>query len=322
MNFRRRLRTGKIRAFRLAAVSLLLLAGSMPQGGQAAPSGSIVQSTVRADAINVRYLRAGNGPTTVVLLHGWPESSAESRKVIPLLAKRYTVIAPDLRGVGGTDAPANGYDKATLAKDLHALVLAIKPQQLVVVGHDIGGQVAYSYARLYPEEAKGVAILDVPIPGTSTWALTERDPRGFHFGLNAQKPLAEQLVTGRQALYFRYFINELAMTPSAISDADFAEFAKAYGTPARLTAGFEFYRAFPQDKVANAAATQPLDVPVLLAGGEKSMSPLLPMLERDLRGWGVRNIKTVTIPRSGHWIAEENPDATAAVITDFVECLK
>lgn len=270
----------------------------------------------------VHYLKAGSGPTTIVLLHGWPESSHEWRRVMPLLANRYTVIAPDLRGIGGTSAPSDDFIKATLAGDIHNLVAKLGLRRIVLVGHDIGGMVAYAYARLYPGDLAGVAILDVPLPGIAPWDKIKTIPQAWHFGFNAQQPLAEQLVADRQATYFRYFISSNAATPAAIPDKDVAAYAAAYGSPASLHAGFGFYRAFPSDEKFNASRSERLDVPVMLAGGDRSMASGQVQIEQGLKALGVRDIRVAVIPNSGHWVAEEQPSATAAVIANFAASVR
>ena len=283
------------------------------------PPASVQDHFADTGAIKVHYLREGSGETLIVLLHGWPESSREWRKVMPILAERFTVVAPDLRGIGQTDAPADGYDKATMARDLHGLIGALKPKRVVVVGHDIGGMVAYAYARLYPEEARGVAILDVPLPGVAPWEQIKTDPRAWHFGFNVQAPLAEQLVTGRETVFVKYFIRKLGAAPSAVSDKEIADYAKAYGTPPRLHAGFGFYRAFPADEAFTKLHAGPLSTPLLLAGAERSAGPLLPPIVAGLKALGATNVRTAVIADSGHFVADEQPAATAKVVADFAD---
>lgn len=288
-----------------------------PAIAQSAPVSEISERTVQVNAQRVHYLQAGSGPTTIVLLHGWPQSSHEWRRIIPRLAGRYTVIAPDLRGIGGTTAPSSDFTKAALARDVYGLIKKLELRRVVLVGHDIGGMVAYAYARQFPRDLLGVAILDVPLPGVADWAAVKANPRAWHFNFNNQKPLAEQLVTGRQSQYFRSIINKNATNPAAITEGDVAAYATAYGRPASLTAGFEFYRAFPLDEKFNASRKERLDVPVLLVGGDGSMGPTLRGIERGLRSLGVRNIRLAVIPNSGHWLAEEQPAATATAIANF-----
>lgn len=309
----------------LACCALSLAAGTATaQPKAAASAASIADRSVRVGAGRIHYLRAGSGATTIVLLHGWPQSSHEWRRVMPLLADRFTVIAPDLPGIGGSTGPAGGaaapvaaFEKAALAHDIHAFVATLGARRVVLVGHDVGGMVAYAYARLYPDELAGVAILDVPVPGIAPWDMVKTMPQAWHFGFNRQEPLAEQLVAGRQALYFRYFIDSNAADRSAVTDTDVAAYAEAYRSPASLHAGFGFYRAFAADAAFNAAHREPLDLPVLIVGADHSMGSGEGLLEQGLKTSGARNVRVASIPSSGHWIAEEQPAATAKLIADF-----
>ena len=312
-------------SFVAALATWAWLASSVPaysQNNIRSQSATIVSETVRVGIQQVRYLKAGSGPTTIVLLHGWPESSYQWRHVIPILADHYTVIAPDLRGIGGTSAPSNNFEKATLARDVHGLVTRLKLQRVVMVGHDIGGMVAYAYARLYPRETVGVVILDVPLPGTRLWKTVSGSPNAWHFGFHQQKPLAERLVSGRQAVYFRYIIDSNSKQRASITDNDIAAYADAYGSPASLNAGFEWYRAFAADEKFNASRRQRIDVPMLVAGGDASMGATLPQAEEGLRSLGVRDISRKVIPNSGHYLTEENPTATADAIATFAAGLR
>ncbi|WP_394824490.1 alpha/beta fold hydrolase [Pendulispora albinea] len=301
------------------ALSTALGCGAPAAGSPAASADpGIAETTVRVGAQEVRYLHAGSDPTTVVLIHGWPESSRAWRHVMPRLARRYRVIAPDLRGIGGTSAPAPEYAKAALARDVHELVATLGAQRVFVIGHDIGGIVAYAYARLYPAEVKGVAILDIPVPGTKPWDDVSASPHAWHYRFHDQKPLAEKLVMGRQFTYFRSFIDAHAVHPEAMSDPDVEAYAAAYGSPASLTAGFELYRAFGDDTVFGRSHAEPLEIPILLAGADHSVASLEPAQAEALRQLGARNVQIATIPDSGHYVAEENPAATADAIETFI----
>ena len=308
---------------RLALAACLLPICAHPAPARApVPSASmqpqaIADRTVTVGTQRFHYLQAGTGATAIVLLHGWPQSSYEWRRVMPLLADRYTVIAPDLPGVGGTSASGDDFAKATLARDIRGLVTKLGLKHIVLVGHDIGGMVAYAYARLYPGDLAGVAILDVPVPGVAPWEMVKTIPQAWHFGFHQQQPLAEQLVSDRQAIYFRYFIDSHADNPAAIADTDVAAYAAAYGSAQSLHAGFGFYRAFAADETFNASHREPLDVPLLLGGAEHSMASGETQLEQGLKALGVRDVSVVNIMHSGHWIAEEQPAATADLIAAF-----
>lgn len=292
------------------------------------PTSAIADQTAKVGTRQIHYLRAGSGKTTIVLLHGWPQSSHEWRRVMPLLADRFTVIAPDLPGIGGSTGADEGasalstaFEKASLARELHAFVVSLAATRIVLVGHDIGGMVAYAYARLYPDELAGLAIVDVPLPGIAPWDKVKTLPQSWHFGFHRQEPLAEQLVAGRQALYFRYFINSVAVQPAAISDEDVAAYAEAYRSPASLRAGFGFYQAFTEDEVFNAHHREELNVPVLLAGADHSMGPAESQLKQGLTALGVQNVRIAVIANSGHWLAEEQPSTLVTVLGTFASSL-
>ena len=312
---------------RAARIVARILLSVISAGALAAPiawsapnqvSANIVARDANVNGTRIHYLSAGLGETTIVLLHGWPESSYEWRKVIPALSSKYTVIAPDVRGIGGSRATTTGYDKVTLADDVYQLVAQLGLKHVYVVGHDIGGMVAYAYARSHPEGLSGVAIIDIPIAGVDPWDMVKSAPWAWHFGFNSTPGLAEALVTGRQEIYFRHFFNDFAVTPSAISAFDRTAYADAYRKPESLRAGFEFYRAFPQDEAYNRSHHDALSVPILLAGGDHSGGSMLPAIEKGLRAMGATSVKEAVIPNCGHWVAEEQPQVFIQIIEDFV----
>lgn len=287
-----------------AMASCALAAVTVPAVAQAAVSArvsAITEQTANVGTRQSRYVRGGSGATTVVLLQGWPQSSHQWR-VMPLLAGGFTGIAPDLPGIGGSTGPAGGaaapvaaFEKAALARDIHAFGARLGPRRVLLIGHDIGGMVAYAYARLYPDELAGVTILDVPLPVIAPWDMVKEVLQGWHFGVNRQEPLAEVLVAGRQMAYLRYFIDSNAFDRSAIPDADVAAYAAAYRSPASLHAGFGFYCSFAADEAVNASHREPLDVPVLLAGADHSMGSGEAQLEQGLRALGLRNVRVAVI---------------------------
>lgn len=288
-----------------------------PARPPASRAGDIADRTATVGDQRVRYLAAGAGDTLVVLVHGWPASADSWRDVIPRLAGRYRVVAPDLRGVGGSASPSRDYSKAALARDLHAFVRTLGARRVVVVGHDVGGMVAYAYARQFPADVAGVAILDVPVPGFAPWDAIAASPHAWHYDFHAQRPLAEQLVAGRQATYFRYFVDRTAGNARAIDDAEIARFARAYESPTQLAAGFGFYRTFDQDAAFNAAHRGPLRVPLLLVGGDRGMAATTAVTAAAMRAHGATDVRTATVTRSGHWVAEEQPSQVAGLIDRF-----
>ncbi|MCD2175962.1 alpha/beta fold hydrolase [Rhizobium sp. C4] len=289
-----------------------------PAMATAETTASIHERTASVGSQRFRYLEAGTGETLIVLLHGWPEDASEWHKVMPRLAMRYRVVAVDLPGVGGSTSPSRDFSKAAMARELHDFVKGLDARHVVLVGHDIGGMVTYAYARQFPEEVQGAAILDVPLPGLAPWDKVETIPQAWHFQFNAQAPLAEQLVAGRQTRYFRYFIDKNASSPTAIRDADVAGYAAAYGSADQLSAGFGFYRSFPQDKLFNDGQRGNLPVPLLVAGADRSLGAGADVLAQALRDHGASDVRSVIIDGSGHWVAEERPDDIARLIELFV----
>ena len=275
---------------------------------------------------SISFLSAGAGQTTVVLVHGWPQTSHEWRQVMPQLADRFAVVAPDLPGIGASGglldaAPVSAFEKAALARMLRSFVTTLSTTRLVLVGHDIGGMIAYAYARLFPEDLAGVVVLDVPLPGIPPWDELKISPQAWHFDFHAQDPLAEQLVTDREATYFRAFIDRVAKNQLAIPNEDVAIYAAAYRAPSALRAGFGLYRSFSADEAFNKTHTDPLGLPLLLASADGSFGAGVHRLAKGLNAVGARDVRTAVIANSGHWVAEEQPAAVVELIAAFASGL-
>lgn len=307
---------------RVIAVSLLVMCGGVL--GQSAPNqaadsaiaelgAGFVSATAQVNGITLHYVRGGTGPA-VILLHGFPEDWSAYRKVMPRLAKKFTVIAVDLPGIGGSTAKPGGYDGVAVADDIHQLQEQLRLDHAYVVGHDVGGILAYTFFRRYPDTTRGVMILDAPIPGIAPWDEFNAKPFVWHIHFQQVPDLPEALVAGRQAVYFRYFFD-----PTFFSDADVARYAASYASPEQLHAGFEFYRAFPADDKFNAAQQSRIDVPLVLAAG--SGSPLLkdlPIMAAALRARGCTNVSIgATIQGSSHYLADEQPELVEELIEKY-----
>jgi len=267
------------------------------------------------EGVNLHYVTAGSGDP-LVLLHGWPQTWYEWRRIMPTLSERYTVIAPDLRGLGDSTRPAGGYDKQTIAADLHQLVHKLGFEKILIVGHDWGGPVAYAYACAHPAEVRRLAILDVTIPNEAWERFPQITRRGgiWHLAFHSVRDLPEALVQGRERLYLSWFYRIGAYNPVAISEADIDEYVRCYSAPGALRAGFEYYRAIFTDIDHNKEnAKTKLKMPVLALGGERGLSsaPLKCMQElaEDVCG-GV-------VERCGHWIPEERPDYLIEQLFEF-----
>jgi pimeloyl-ACP methyl ester carboxylesterase len=260
----------------------------------------------------LNYLVAGKGDP-VLLLHGYAQTSHMWRPLIAVLAKTHTVIAPDLRGFGESAKPDGGYDKKTMAQDVHALAASLGHTRVGVVGHDIGLMVAYAYAAQYPAEVDRIALMDAFLPGvgdwTSVWLL--RDLWHFHF--YGKTPLA--LVDGRERIYFEHFWNDFAADPAhSVSEADRQFYAAAYAQPGGMRAGFEVFRAFEQDAKDFAGFAQTkLTMPMLVLTGEKASGEFLIAQGRLVDD----NVEGVIIKGSGHWLMDEAPDQVIPRLVAF-----
>ena len=187
-----------------------------------------------------------------------------------------------------------------------------------MAGHDNGGMVAYALARLHPQGIRGVMILDVPLPGLEPWDQVKADPALWHFGFHQTPNAPERLIAGREAIYFReVFFNRLARNRDAISDDDLAHYVRSYASPEQLRAGLEFYRAYPDNERFNAAQREPIDVPIVLAGGEHSLAPLNATIAKSLRDHGWRNVSIEGIANSGHQVIDEQPAAVAELLERY-----
>lgn len=308
-------RTGRLRVLALSALVGCGIAHSQAQAqGRASPLATglgkdFASGMAKVNGTTLHYVRGGKGPP-IILIHGFPQDWFEYRAIMPRLAKRFTVIAIDLRGIGGSKATAGGYDAANMAEDVDQLVTSLKLQRAYIVGHDLGGGVAYALVRRYPQAVRGVMILDSPIPGIAGWDESMSGPGVWQVGFMQVPGLAEKLVAGRQADYLGYFFNFSKFTP-----AERAHYVKAYATPAQLHAAFEMYRAFPADAQFNAAQRGPNDVPVLLAAGDKSpFARLIPKMAEALRANGFIHVETRVIADAVHYDVQDQPDEVADLI--------
>lgn len=273
----------------------------------------LVSLTASVNGTTLHYVRGGTGPA-VILLHGFPEDWFAYHRVMPLLAKHFTVVAVDLRGIGGSAATPDGYDAANMAKDVYQLVARLHLEHVYVVGHDIGGMVAYAFVRLYPESSRGVMLLDSPVPGLDSWEEVKASRFTWHIKFQQTPDLPEQLLTGREAIYIRHFLDDR----NIFSDADVAHYAKSYAAPEHLRAILEIYRAFPANEKFNAAQRSTLGVPLVLAPGENSpFEKLMPRLAEDLRAHGCASVKLEVIKNGVHYVADEQPEAVSQLIERY-----
>jgi pimeloyl-ACP methyl ester carboxylesterase len=284
------------------------------------------EGLVAARGGELGFVHAGSGLSTVVFLHEWPQTSYAWRKVLPLLNPQLTGVALDLRGVGRSSPAFKGFDKATMAQDVHAALenLGIA-DPLLVVGHGIGGMVGYALARTHPERLAGLLMVDTLLPGLPGWDEAAASLISWHLGFHRDgagarpggHPLAEVLVQGRQGPYFRNFIDRFAAHPSAITPEALAHYVRGYLGPERLAAGFQMFRTLPLDAADNQALRGSLTVPILTAWGEYSFGAYAATFIEGLRETGAEDVSSLLIADCGHWPAEEQPAVLARIINDF-----
>jgi pimeloyl-ACP methyl ester carboxylesterase len=259
------------------------------------------------NGIQMHYVIGGKGDP-VVLLHGWPETWYQWRHVMPALAKNYTVIAPDLRGLGDSSKPVTGYDGKTVAEDIHQLVTQLGFKSIFLVGHDIGTLIVYPYAAAHPSEVKGLAVMEAPIPGF----YPPNRPMLWWIPFHQTPNVPETLVQGKEMTYLLWFYHNLAFNPSAITEDAINEYVSHYSAPGGMRAGFEYYRAIPQDEIQNMNYSKTkLTMPVLGLGG--GYTPVfggnvtMPSVVYGMQQLA-HNVTSVIVPNSGHWIPEEQPE--------------
>ena len=281
---------------------------------RASKSAQSIQSRfANVNGARLHYLAAGAGDP-VVLLHGFAETSHMWLPLIPKLAGKHTVIAPDLRGAGQSSASAGGYAKTEMAQDIHALVRKLGYERIRIVGHDIGLMVAYAYAALYPSEVDRIALMDAFLPGIGNWrdVWLMRDLWHFHF--YGKTPLA--LVHGRERIYLEHFWNDFAADARhSVPERDRRIYAKDYARPGHMRAGFEYFRAFEKDAEDFARlAKKPLTMPMLVLTGEKASGDGLIQQARLVAA----NVEGVVIRKAGHWLMEEAPEQVIPKLVEFL----
>jgi pimeloyl-ACP methyl ester carboxylesterase len=261
------------------------------------------------------YVRIGGKGPAVVLLHGFGDTGDMWAPLAADLAKDHTVIVPDLRGMGLSEHPDGGYTKKNQAADIVGVMSALSVQRAELVTHDIGNMVGYALAAQYPARITRWVAIDAPLPGIGDWDNIIRSPLLWHF--NFRGPDEERLVQGRERIYLDRFYDELSADPKKIDEATREHYAKLYARPHAMHDAFEQFGAFGQDAIDNKAFLATggkLKMPILALGAEKSFGP---GMAEDLR-FVASNVSGGIVPGSGHWIMEENPQATIGLATQFL----
>ncbi|RZU72747.1 pimeloyl-ACP methyl ester carboxylesterase [Micromonospora kangleipakensis] len=282
------------------------------------PAG-FAEQRAQVGEITLNYLRGGDGPP-LVLLHGYPQCWHMWRHLLPELGRSFEVVAPDLRGFGDSDTPAGGYDKKTVAADLHGLLTGLGlTGDIRLVGHDLGTMVAYAYAAAHPDVVSRLVLTEAPIPDESIYAfpaLTAAGPAVWNFGFfSLTNGLPEQLITGRETLWVDRFTDSIMVNKGSIGPDDVEEYARHLREPDHLRASFDWFRAFGQDVADNAAyRSTKLPMPVLAVGARASLGE---QVAAQVRGYA----DTVTgevVEDCGHWLFEERPAELAALLLPFL----
>jgi pimeloyl-ACP methyl ester carboxylesterase len=279
---------------------------------------AIERRWARLSNVVMHYRTAGDGDP-VVLLHGWPQTSHEWRRVIPLLAPTHRVIAPDMRGLGDTSRPLEGYDSRTVAGDVAELLREhLRIERFHLVGHDWGGPTAFALACLQPESVRTLTLVDVTVPGIGPDL--SQGGRRWHHAFHMTPDLPERLVEGRERDYLTWFYREFSWQPDAITRDDIDEYLRTYAQPGAMRAGFAYYRNIPKNVADNRALLQSgfrLPMPVLAVGGGRTEArgrgrePELSL--REIAG----HVQGMVVSESGHFVPEEQPQVIAERLLQF-----
>ena len=288
-----------------------------PRSKARSSADGIASKFATADGVKLHYLQAGQGPT-VLLLHGYTQTSRMWRPAMKELAKKFTVIAPDLPGIGESEIPAKGLDMKSAAVTIHGLMTSLGVTKAVVVGHDIGLMVAYAYAAQFPAETEKLAVMDAFLPGVGDWQPVYNNPGNWHFRFNGPTP--EALVAGRERIYFEHFWNDFAADKNhSLSEADRKAYTAAYAKPGRMRAGWQYFVSFLQaaKDLAEFSKTK-LTMPVLVIAGEKASGTVL----FEQFKVGATDVTSVIVKNTGHWLIDEAPEATMGALEGFLRFLQ
>lgn len=310
---------GRFAARRLlpALASLVLLLCAASAGAQVTPFPAGFRNQQISTNGATIYVRVGGlaaGPV-VLLLHGYGETGDMWAPLAAELARDHRVVVPDLRGMGLSSHPAGGYDKKTQAGDIAGVLDALHAGPVALVTHDIGNMVGYAFAAQYPERVTRFVLIDAPLPGIGPWEQIVQNPLLWHFRFGG--PDMERLVAGRERIYLDRFWNEFSANPARFTEASRRHYARLYALPGAMHSGFEQFHAFDRDAADNRAflARGRLRMPVLAIGGDHSFGTQMAEVMR----FAAENVEAGVVPNSGHWIMEENPRATIALVRAFLD---
>ncbi|MRW84740.1 alpha/beta fold hydrolase [Pseudoduganella sp. FT26W] len=307
-----------VRRLGLRCIAASLLSAAAMGANAAAPIDvkvdGFTDKYAQVNGVRLHYKVGGKG-SPVLLLHGYGQTGHMWIPAMKALVKNHTVIVPDLRGAGGSEKPEKGYDKKTMAVDVHELVKTISSEPAAVVGHDIGMMVAYGYAAQFPADTSKLVVMDAFVPGIGDWKNAFPRAAVWHFYFYGDTPLA--LVKGRERIYFEHFWNDFSADKGkSIKEADRQLYTAAYSQPGGMRAGFSYFSDFDRD----AADFEPmsktkLTMPVLTIAGEKSAGDFLGKQAQLY----ATNVKSIIVKGSGHWLIDEAPDQVVPALVDFIQ---
>ena len=296
----------------LIVVAVCFLSSGIPTKADEVPL-AIASRMAEVDGVKLHYLTAGHGPA-VILLHGYTQTSRMWRPIMPLLAEKFTVIAPDLPGIGDSGIPSDRLDMKNAAIRIHGLAKSLGVEKARVVGHDIGLMVGYAYAAQFPKETEKLVVMDAFLPGVQGWEDVYNNPAIWHFRFSGPTP--EALVKGRERTYFEHFWNNFAADKTrSLPEVDRAAYTAAYARPGRMRAGWAYFVSFQQaaKDFAELSKTK-LTMPVLAIGGEKANGALLGQQMKIV----ATDATMVVLKDTGHWVLEEQPKQTTDALLKFL----
>lgn len=298
----------------VAAISIAISTGRLTAQVPPYPSAfHIKKITTNGATIHVRV--GGSGPP-IVLLHGYGETGDMWAPMAADLMRDHKVIVPDLRGLGHSSKPADGFTKMNQAEDVAGVMDSLGAQRADIVAHDIGNMVAFAFAERHPDRVGKIVLIDAPVPGIGPWEQIIQNPLLWHFRFGG--PDMERLVKGRERIYLDRFWNDFSADPKHFDEASRTHYAMQYALPGAMHSGFEQFHAFDQDAIDNRkwiASNGKLKAPMLALGGEKSFGTQM----ADVMKAGAENVTGGVVPASGHWIMEENPIATIKLVRAFLD---
>jgi pimeloyl-ACP methyl ester carboxylesterase len=255
----------------------------------------------------------------ILLIHGWPQTSYQFRHVLqPLSEAGYRVIAPDYRGAGQSSKPVDGYEKSQMAEDLFILIRQLGiTSKIHIIGHDIGGMIAFAYASRHPDSVASLIWGECPLPGSAFYEAVKGNPDGFHFTFHRVLDLPEALIAGRESIYLKHFYDKQSYK-SVITPSDLAVYANAYAQPGAMRAGLNLYRTLDRDAEENRKFIEEhgkTQVPTLgMAGNNFLVKAYTEHMMQEMHD----DAEIAFVENSGHYIAEENPEGFVETVLRFV----